>query len=233
MYHIGEALVGEGPELAHVDLVLGEKDGPIGAAFANALSQLSAGHTPLLAVIRPNLMAKPATLVIPKVTLRKGTQVREMFGPVQAAVAKAVADSVEEGAFGDRDLESLVILASIYLDPEASDYNRIYRYNYGATKLAITRALDDFPDRKTLLYEKDRAAHAVMGFKVQRLWDPPYLQVALDLVDMERVRSVLNELPQNDHLVIEAGTPLIKRFGLSIIGEIRKIPAILFHHRPT
>jgi len=157
MYHIGEALVGEGPELAHVDLVLGEKDGPVGAAFANALSQLSAGHTPLLAVIRPNLMAKPATLVIPKVTLRKGTQVREMFGPVQAAVAKAVADSVEEGAFGDRDLESLVILASIYLDPEASDYNRIYRYNYGATKLAITRALDDFPDRKTLLYEKDRA----------------------------------------------------------------------------
>jgi len=223
MYHIGEALVGEGPELAHVDLVLGEKDGPVGAAFANALSQLSAGHTPLLAVIRPNLMAKPATLVIPKVTLRKGTQVREMFGPVQAAVAKAVADSVEEGAFGDRDLESLVILASIYLDPEASDYNRIYRYNYGATKLAITRALDDFPDRKTLLYEKDRAPHAVMGFKVQRLWDPPYLQVALDLVDMGKVMSVLAELPQNDHLVIEAGTPLIKRFGLSIIGEIRKV----------
>ncbi len=223
MYHIGEALVGEGPELAHVDLVLGEKDGPVGAAFANALSQLSAGHTPLLAVIRPNLMTKPATLVIPKVTLRKGTQVREMFGPVQAAVAKAVADSVEEGAFGDRDLESLVILASIYLDPEASDYNRIYRYNYGATKLAITRALDDFPDRKTLLYEKDRAPHAVMGFKVQRLWDPPYLQVALDLVDMEKVRSVLAELPQNDHLIIEAGTPLIKRFGLSIISEIRKV----------
>jgi bifunctional enzyme Fae/Hps len=223
MYHIGEALVGEGPELAHVDLILGEKDGPAGTAFANALSQLSAGHTPLLAVIRPNLMTKPATLIIPKVTLRKGSQIREMFGPVQAAVAKAVADAVEEGAFGDRDLESLVILASVYLDPEASDYNRIYRYNYGATKLAITRALDNFPDRKTLLYEKDRAPHAVMGFKVQRLWDPPYLQVALDLVEMAKVRSVLTELPQNDHLIIEAGTPLIKRFGLSIISEIRKI----------
>ncbi|MCQ8894810.1 MAG: bifunctional 5,6,7,8-tetrahydromethanopterin hydro-lyase/3-hexulose-6-phosphate synthase [Methanolinea sp.] len=223
MYQIGEALVGEGPELAHVDLVLGDKEGPVGSAFANALSQLSAGHTPLLAVIRPNLMTKPATLIIPKVTLRKGGQIREMFGPVQAAVAKAVADCVEEGAFGDLDLESLVILASIYLDPEAADYNRIYRYNYGATKLAITRALENFPDRKTLLYEKDRAAHAVMGFKVQRLWDPPYLQVALDLVDMQKVRSVLAELPKNDHLIIEAGTPLIKRFGLSIIGEIRKV----------
>jgi bifunctional enzyme Fae/Hps len=223
MYLIGEALVGDGPELAHVDLVLGDKEGPVGAAFANAMSQLSAGHTPLLAVIRPNLLTKPATLVIPKVTLRKGTQIQEMFGPVQAAVAKAVADCVEEGLFGTQDLESLVILASIYLDPAAADYNRIYRYNYGATKLALVRAMEKFPDRKTLLYEKDRAAHAVMGFKVQRLWDPPYLQVALDLVDMQKVHSVLSELPRNDHLIIEAGTPLIKRFGLSIISEIRKI----------
>jgi len=223
MYLIGEALVGDGPELAHVDLVLGDKEGPVGAAFANAMSQLSAGHTPLLAVVRPNLLTKPATLVIPKVTLRKGAQIQEMFGPVQAAVAKAVADCVEEGLFGTQDLDSLVILASIYLDPAAADYNRIYRYNYGATKLALARAMEKFPDRKTLLYEKDRAAHAVMGFKVQRLWDPPYLQVALDLVDMQKVHSVLAELPRNDHLIIEAGTPLIKRFGLSIISEIRKV----------
>ncbi|OPX68906.1 MAG: Bifunctional enzyme Fae/Hps [Methanoregulaceae archaeon PtaB.Bin056] len=223
MYLIGEALVGDGPELAHVDLILGDKEGPVGAAFANALSQLSAGHTPLLAVVRPNLLAKPATLIIPKVTLRKGVQIKEMFGPVQAAVAKAVADCVEEGLFGKSDLESLVIMASIYLDPTAADYNKIYRYNYGATKLALSRAIEKFPDQKTLIYEKDRAAHAVMGFKVQRLWDPPYLQVALDLVDMNKVHSVLAELPQNDHLIIEAGTPLIKRFGLSIIPEIRKV----------
>ena len=116
-----------------------------------------------------------------------------------------------------------MILASVYLDPEATDYNRIYRYNYGATKLALRRAMDGFPDTKTLLYEKDRSTHAVMGFKVQRLWDPPYLQVALDLVDMNKVASVLSELPENDHLIIEAGTPLIKKFGLSVISEIRKL----------
>jgi bifunctional enzyme Fae/Hps len=223
MYLVGEALVGDGAELAHIDLIIGDKEGPVGTAFANALSQLSAGHTPLLAVVRPNLLTKPATLVIPKVTIKKGTQVAEMFGPVQAAVAKAVADSVEEGIFTDRDPEALVILASVYLHPEAADYNRIYRFNYGATKLAIRRAFDAFPDTKTLLYEKDRAAHAVMGFKVQRLWDPPYLQVALDLVDMNKVASVLTSLPENDHLIIEAGTPLIKRFGLTIISEIRKL----------
>ncbi|TAJ44466.1 bifunctional 5,6,7,8-tetrahydromethanopterin hydro-lyase/3-hexulose-6-phosphate synthase [Methanofollis fontis] len=223
MYLIGEALVGTGPELAHVDLVMGDKEGPVGMAFANSVSQLSAGHTPLLAVVRPNLLTKPATLIIPKVTLKKGEQVTEMFGPVQAAVAKAVADSVEEGIFDGIDIENTVILASIYLAPDAADYNRIYRYNYGATKLAIRRAIQQFPDTETLLYEKDRAAHAVMGFKVQRLWNPPYLQVAMDLVDMRKVEQVLTSVPENDHVIIEAGTPLIKQFGLAALAEIRKV----------
>lgn len=223
MYSIGEALVGDGPELAHIDLLVGDKNGPVGSAFANALSQLSAGHTPLLAVIRPNLLTKPATVIIPKVTLKKGEQVKEMFGPVQAAVAKAVADSLEEGLFNGINIDDIVIIASVYLAPEAEDYNRIYRYNYGAMKLSLSRAFESFPDEKTIIHEKDRAAHGVMGFKVQRLWNPPYLQVAMDLVDMNQVERVLTELPQNDHLIIEAGTPLIKQFGLSVIGEIRKM----------
>jgi bifunctional enzyme Fae/Hps len=223
MYLIGEALVGEGAELAHIDLLIGDKDGPVGMAFANAASQLSAGHTPLLAVVRPNLLTKPATLVIPKVTLKKFSQVNEMFGPVQAAVAKAVADSLEEGLFGDLDIDEIVILASAFLHPEAADYNRIYRYNYGATKLAIRRAFSKFPSKETLVYEKDRAAHAVMGFKVPRLWNPPYLQVAIDLVEMGQVERVLQSLPKNDHLIIEAGTPLVKRFGLDIISTMRRI----------
>ncbi|WP_319580048.1 bifunctional 5,6,7,8-tetrahydromethanopterin hydro-lyase/3-hexulose-6-phosphate synthase [uncultured Methanospirillum sp.] len=223
MYLIGEALIGDGAELAHIDLIIGDKNGPVGTAFANSLSQLSAGHTPLLAVVRPNLLTKPATLVIPKVTLKSGAQVTQMFGPVQAAVAKAVADCVEEGVFAGQDLNDLVILASAFLSPEAKDYNRIYRYNYGAVKLALNRAFEQFPDEKTLIHEKDRAAHAVMGFKVPRLWDPPYLQVALDIVDLGKLRSVLASLPENDHLIIEAGTPLIKKFGLNVLSEIRAI----------
>jgi bifunctional enzyme Fae/Hps len=223
MYLVGEALIGEGAEVAHIDLLMGDKEGPIGTAFAHAVSQLSAGHTPLLAVIRPNLLTKPVTLVIPKVTLKTMTQVNEMFGPVQAAVAKAVADCVEEGVFSEVDIEKVVILASAFVHPDAADYNKIYRYNYGATKLAIHRSLEKFPDAKTLIFEKDRAAHAIMGFKVQRLWDPPYLQVALDLVDMSKVATVLKDLPQNDHLIIEAGTPLIKKFGLGVISELRKL----------
>ncbi len=223
MYLVGEALIGDGAEIAHIDLLMGDKEGPIGSAFANAVSQLSAGHTPLLAVVRPNLLTKPVTLVIPKVTLKDMSQVNEMFGPVQAAVAKAVADCVEEGLFSGVDIEKVAILASVFVHPDAKDYNRLYRYNYGAMKLALNRALAAFPDAKTLVYEKDRAAHAIMGFKVQRLWDAPYLQVAMDLVDMGKVAQVLKELPDNDHLIIEAGTPLIKKFGLGVISEIRKL----------
>jgi bifunctional enzyme Fae/Hps len=223
MYSIGEALVGDGAELAHIDLLVGDKNGPVGTAFANALSQLSAGHTPLLAVIRPNLLTKPATVIIPKVTLKRTEQVNEMFGPVQAAVAKAVADSLEEGLFKGINIDDIVIIASVYLSPDAKDYNKIYRFNYGAMKLSLSRAFEQFPDEAVILHEKDRAAHGVMGFKVQRLWNPPYLQVAMDLVDVNHMARVLTELPKNDHLIIEAGTPLIKQFGLSIIGEIRKL----------
>ena len=223
MFLIGEALVGDGAELAHIDLMIGEKNGPVGTAFANGLTQLSAGHTPLLGVIRPNLLPKPAVLIVPKVTLKHGEQVTQIFGPAQAAVSKAVADALEDGVFDGIDIEENVIVASVFIDPSAKDFNKLYRFNYGATRLALSRALDKFPDAATVLKEKDRAAHGVMGFKVHRLWNPPYLQVAMDLVDMRQVERVLTSVPQNDHVIFEAGTPLIKQFGLSVIGEIRKI----------
>ncbi len=71
--NIGEALVGDGNEIAHIDLLIGDKTGPVGVAFANALANQSNGHTNLLAVLTPNLIAKPATVLITKVTI-KGTE---------------------------------------------------------------------------------------------------------------------------------------------------------------
>ena len=220
---IGEALIGNEPELAHIDLLIGDKKGPVGAAFASGLSHLSKGHTPLLAVIRPNLPTKPATLIVPKVTIQNLEQAAKMFGPAQAAVAKAVADAVEDGVIPQELVEDCVLIISVFLHPDAKDYDKIYRYNYGATKLAIKRALSGFPSIETVLYEKDRAMHPVMGFKVTKLWNPPYLQVAFDLTDLSAVLSVMDKLPINDHLVLEAGTPLIKRYGLGVVREMRKV----------
>ena len=220
---IGEALMGDEPELAHIDLLIGDKDGPVGMAFANGLAQLSAGHTPLLSVIRPNLPPKPATLIVPKVTVKSMDQAAQIFGPAQTAVAKAVADSVAEGVIPKAEVENLVLVVSVFIHPQARDYDAIYRYNYGATKLAVKRAMEGFPDIDTVLYEKDRSTHPIMGFRVIRLWDPPYLQVALDLVDLAVVRKVLSQLPDSDHLLIEVGTPLVKKFGASVVREIRNV----------
>lgn len=222
MLLIGEALIGEEPELAHVDLMIGDKEGPVGQAFANGMTQLSAGHTPLLSVIRPNLPTKPATLIVPKVTVKDMDQAAQIFGPAQAAVAKAVADAVEEGMIPKDQAEDLVIVASVFIHPQATSYNRIYRYNYGATKLALKRALASFPDIDTVLDEKDRAAHAIMGFKVTRLWDAPYLQVALDNPNIDAILNVIKQLPNSDHLILEAGTPLIKRYGVDVITKLRE-----------
>ncbi len=223
MFLIGEALIGDEPELAHIDLLIGDKDGPVGIAFASGLAQLSAGHTPLLSVIRPNLPSKPATLIVPKVTVKNMDQAAQIFGPAQTAVAKAVADSVAEGVIPRAEVENLVLIVSVFIHPQARDYDAIYRYNYGATKLAVKRAMESFPDIDTVLYEKDRSTHPIMGFRVIRLWDPPYLQVALDLVDLGVVRKVLSQLPDSDHLLIEVGTPLVKKFGAQVVKEIRNV----------
>ncbi|MGB4651968.1 MAG: bifunctional 5,6,7,8-tetrahydromethanopterin hydro-lyase/3-hexulose-6-phosphate synthase [Methanothrix sp.] len=223
MFLVGEALIGKGPEVAHIDLIIGDKEGPVGVAFASGMAQLSAGHTPLLGVIRPNLPPKPSTLIVPKVTVKNMDQVAQIFGPAQMAVAKAVADSVAEGVIPRDQAEELLIIVSVYIDPQAKDYDAIYRYNYGATKLAVQRAMAGFPDVDKVLYEKERSTHPIMGFKVTRLWDPPYLQVAFDLVDAAEVRRVLSALPESDHILIEVGTPLVKMLGMSVVKEIRAI----------
>lgn len=223
MFLVGEALIGKEPEIAHIDLLIGDKDGPVGTAFASGLTQLSAGHTPLLGVIRPNLPPKPSTLIVPKVTVKNMEQAAQIFGPAQTAVAKAVADAVGEGVIPKDRVEDMVIIVSVFIHPAAKDYDALYRYNYGATKLALERAMAGFPDVNKVLYEKDRSTHPVMGFRVTRLWDSPYLQVAFDLVDLGEVRRVLAALPDSDHLLIEVGTPLAKMLGINVVKEIRAV----------
>ncbi len=215
--------MGREPEIAHIDLLIGDKAGPVGTAFASGLTQLSAGHTPLLGVIRPNLPPKPSTLIVPKVTIKNMEQAGQIFGPAQMAVAKAVADSVAEGIIPRDQVEDLVVIVSVFIHPGAKDFDAIYRYNYGATKLALQRAMEGFPDIEKVLYEKDRSLHPIMGFRVTRLWDPPYLQVAFDLVDTAEVRRVLQALPESDHILIEVGTPLVKMLGINVVKEIRAI----------
>src|SRR5688500_13783247 len=140
-FFIGESLVGDGNEVAHIDLIIGSKSGPAGAAFTQALSRQSDGFSTLLAVVTPNLPAKPDTLLFNKVTIKGAPQAVQMFGPAQAAVARAVVDSVAAGVIDKSKANDLCILVGVFIHWEAKDDKKIYEFNYQATKESIARAL--------------------------------------------------------------------------------------------
>ena len=157
--YIGEALDGDGNEIAHIDLLIGSKDGPVGTAFANALARQSEGHSNLLAVVTPNLAVKPATVMITKVTIKGAKQAVQMFGPAQAAVAKAVAESVAEGVIPKSKAEDYVCVCGVFIHWQAEDDKKIYDYNYEATKMAIANAMKGAPTADEMVSKKDSASH--------------------------------------------------------------------------
>lgn len=161
--YVGESLKGEGAEVAHIDLLIGDKDGPVGVAFANALANQSSGHSNLLAVLEPNLAVKPATVMITKVTIKGAKQAVQMFGPAQFAVAKAVADSVQAGVIPADQCEKLVIVCGVFIHWEAADDKKIFQYNYDATKEAISRAMRSEPSAAEMVAKKDSAKHPFSG----------------------------------------------------------------------
>ncbi len=160
---IGEALAGDGNEIAHIDLMIGSKNGPVGSAFATALSTQSQGHSNLLAVITPNLAVKPATVMVTKVTIKGMDQAVQMFGPAQAAVARAVADSVDEGVIPKNQCEDLVIVCGVFIHPAAKDDKKIYEYNHQATKMAIANAMTGKPSADEMVAGKNQV-HPFRGF---------------------------------------------------------------------
>ncbi len=156
---VGESLVGDGNEVAHIDLMIGPKDGPVGAAFAQRLAAQTSGHNGLLAVLAPNVPAKPDTVMFNKVTIKGANQAVQMFGPAQAAVAKAVVDSVADGTIPRAEADNLCAVVGVFIHWEASDNKKIYDYNYRATKESIARALKGQPTVDTVVGQKDTAKH--------------------------------------------------------------------------
>lgn len=159
MSTVGEALVGEGKEVAHIDLAIGEKGGAVEQAFMTSLASPRAGHPSLLAVLEPNLAVKPSTLVVSKETIKNEKHANLIFGPAQAAVAKAVMDSVEKGVIPKDKVNDLFIIVSVCVKMDAEDKKKIYEYNYEATKSAIERALKKEPKVDDLLAKKEKAKH--------------------------------------------------------------------------
>jgi len=156
---VGEALVGEDSDVAHIDLMMGRKDGPLGEAFAKAKASPSPGHEPLVAILEPNLAVKPLTLIVPTVTVRGMRQASLVYGPAQAAVAKAVVDTVDEGFIPKSAVDDLLVIVNVFVHPSAVDRKRVYINNYKAMRHALRKAIENRPGIEELLQNKERAKH--------------------------------------------------------------------------
>jgi 4-hydroxy-tetrahydrodipicolinate synthase len=156
---IGEALAGEEPEVAHIDLLIGKKDGPVGAAIAHAKASPALGHEPLFAIIEPNLAVKPPTLLVPTVSIKGMRDASLVYGPAQAGAAKAVVDSVADGTIPQSALDEIVIIANIFVHPAAVDRKRVYINNYKAMRHAVRRAIEGWPSAQELTENKELAKH--------------------------------------------------------------------------
>lgn len=159
---VGEALVIEDNDLknaAHIDLIIGPRGSAAEDAFCNALTNQKEGHNALLAVVAPNLMVKPATVIFNKVTIKTSEQAIQMFGPAQCGVAMAVADCVENGTIPASEAEDIFICIGISIDSKADNDTRIQNWNYEATKLAIKRAVAREPKASVVIEQKERVQH--------------------------------------------------------------------------
>ena len=156
---VGESLVGEGNEVAHIDLIMGPRGSAAELAFANALVNNKDGFTTLLAVVAPNLLCKPNTILFNKVTIKGAKQAVQMFGPAQHGVAKAVADSVAEGVIPVSEADDIFISVGVFIHWDASDDKKIQEYNYTATKEAIARAMKGDPTAQSVLSARVTAKH--------------------------------------------------------------------------
>ena len=156
---VGESLVGEGNEVAHIDLLIGPRGSAVEQAYCNSLTNNKDGFTTLLALVAPNLMCKPPTILYNKVTIKEARQAVQMFGPAQHAVAKAVADSVAEGVIPANEADDLFVTVGVFIHWDAQDDKKIQKFNYDATKEALARAVKGEPKASEVTAQKDQVKH--------------------------------------------------------------------------
>lgn len=134
---IGEAFVGEGAEAAHLNTVLGDRDGPVGAAWATALATPRTGHVPFVTVLRPGLPVQPMTLFVNKAAIASDRHGHLTWGAAQAGVAGGVADALADGVVPNDRVGALALIAAVWVNPEAEDEEAVYANNRAATTLAL------------------------------------------------------------------------------------------------
>ena len=166
LFHAGEATVfareGQFTD-AMPEILIGRTDGPVGQAFANMMAQ-SKGHTAMFAIRACNQLVRPATTVVPKVTLKDSANIELFGGVVQSATADAVVDSLIDGIIPQALANALCIISLVWIDPRCAkdpnlDKKDMYRTNHEATRLAIRRALNNEPSIDELIANRYKIKH--------------------------------------------------------------------------
>ncbi len=137
---IGEGFAGDGAHAAHINSVLGGRDGPIGTAFATALAQPTPGHVPFLAVWAPNVPVQPPTLFVNKATITDDRHGTLTWGAAQAGVAAGVTEHVAE-RFSSAQLAQLVLIVAVWVNPAATDEDAVFINNRAATRAALAQGM--------------------------------------------------------------------------------------------
>lgn len=156
---VGESLVGNRAELAHIDLLIGSKDGPVGDAYARALTHPAKGREGLQVILEPNMQVKPATIMIPTVKVTSLRHASLTYGPAQAAVAKAVMKCVEDGILPKEAAEDILIVVNVFVHPSASARKRVFINNFKATRNAIRKAMEGLPTVDDAIQNAENARH--------------------------------------------------------------------------
>jgi 5,6,7,8-tetrahydromethanopterin hydro-lyase len=157
---IGEAFVGEGVHAAHLNTVLGERGGPIEVAWATALATPRQGHVPFLTTLRPGIACKPPTLFVNKAPLEGELHSRLTWGAAQAGVAAGVMEAVRDGVVDRVSVEDMLLIAAVWVNPDASSEDLVYENNKEATRLALSAGANRAPSLEDALGAADRPFNA-------------------------------------------------------------------------
>lgn len=150
------------------EVVIGSVRGPAGTAFATMMGQ-TVGHTRMFAIRDCNQMVRPATMMISKVTMDSAEYVDLFAGVVQAAIADGILDAVIENILPRDGLDELCIIVMLWLDPRVPghaelDKKDLYRTNYEAIKLALSRAVSGHPTVEELIENRQKIKHFMLDF---------------------------------------------------------------------
>jgi len=145
MTQFGESFVGEGADAAHVNTVLGESSGPVETAWVTALATPRAGHVPFVATVTSGTAVRPFTLFVNKATIESDRHAELTWGAAHAGLAAGVMEAVAEGVVAAADAPGLLLIAAVWVNPEAENEGRVFENNKEATLRALRAGKEGRP----------------------------------------------------------------------------------------